>query len=336
MVGWVLSAVFTARDAALVFGTLVRVHPRQSLSPSLHALARRQEGVLSTRQLIDGGLTRAVVGRMAREWGHPADGLHFVAEPTWLSVAWAGLLRAGASAVLGEDAAAHLHDAVRDAPSRIAVWTDARRDGFTAGPWRVVYRRGTRDGMGSPPRTSVERSLVDLARVNTEDATIAAVARALAQGRTIPTKILAALGTRERTRHSGIIRDLCDRAGEGIESALEWRFQTGVLLPHGLPLPGKQVRSTVGRADALYRDARLAVELDGMRDHTDWSKDMARDNARLVADDTTTLRYGWQAVTHDACAVAAQLSQALAARGWDGQKVACPKCPSSKEGDVVA
>ena len=238
--------------------------------------------------------------------------------------------------MLGEDAAAHLHDAVRDAPSRIAVWTEARRDGFTVGQWTVVYRRGTRKGMGSPPRTSVEASLVDLARVSSEDATVAAVARALAQGRTLPARILTALATRQRTRHSAVIKELCSYAGQGIESALEWRFQSQVLLPHGLPVPEKQVRTVVGRSDALYRDARLAVELDGMRDHTEWSKDMARDNERLVAEDTVTLRYGWQAVTLDACAVAAQLADALGARRWEGQRLDCPKCPPVKEAYVAA
>ncbi len=172
--------------------------------------------------------------------------------------------------------------------------------------------------MGSPPRTSVETSLVDLARVSSEDATVAAVARALAQGRTLPARILTALATRRRTRHSAVLKELCGYAGQGIESALEWRFQTQVLLPHGLPLPEKQMPTVVGRGDALYRDARLAVELDGMRDHTEWSKDMARDNERLLAEDTATLRYGWPAVTLDACAVAAQLAHALSARGWEG------------------
>ncbi|MBB1511737.1 hypothetical protein H5399_03850 [Tessaracoccus sp. MC1627] len=238
--------------------------------------------------------------------------------------------------MLGEDAAAHLHDAVRDAPSRIAVWTAARRDGFTVGQWSVVYRRGTRKGMGSPPRTSVETSLVDLARVSSEDATVAALARALAQGRTLPARILATLATRQRTRHSAVIKELCGYAGQGIESALEWRFQSQVLLPHGLPVPEKQARSVVGRGDSLYRDTRLAVELDGVRDHTEWSKDMARDNERLVAEDTSTLRYGWQAVTLDACAVAAQLADALGARGWEGQRLGCPQCPQAKEADLVA
>lgn len=312
------------------------MHPRRHLSPALRALAARQDGVLTTAQLIDAGLSRAVIRRMARDWVNPADGLHLIAGATWLAAAQAGLLRGGSEAVLGEDAAAHLHDVVRDAPSRIAVWTEARRDGFTVGQWTVVYRRGTRKGVGSPPRTSVETSLVDLARVGSEDATVAAVARALAQGRTLPARILTSLATRQRTRHSAVIKELCSHAGKGIESALEWRFQTQVLLPHGLPMPEKQLQTVAGRGDALYRDARLAVELDGMRDHTEWSKDMARDNERLVAEGTVTLRYGWHAVTLDACAVAAQLAEALAARGWDGQRRTCPQCPPDKEADLAA
>lgn len=303
------------------------MHPRQPLPRALEALAERQSGLLTTRQLLDGGLTRAVIGRMARQWVSPAEGLHFLTEPCWLSAAWAGLLRGGDGAVLGEDAAAYLHDAVRDAPSHIAVWTPARRDPLDLGPWVVHYRRGVRSGRGSPSRTSVETSLLDLARVNSEDGTVAAVARALAQGRTTPDRLVTAMDTRRATRHSAVIRDLCRQAGSGIESALEWRFHRQVLVPHRLPHPTRQVRSVVGRADCLYGWARLVVELDGIRDHVEWSKDMERDNARLVLEGAATLRYGWHAVTRDPCGVAAQLATALRPRGWDGVLRRCRRCP---------
>ncbi len=81
------------------------------------------------------------------------------------------------------------------------------------------------------------------------------------------------------------------------------------------------------RIDALFHQQRLVIELDGVRDHADWSKDMMRDNKRLIEADSITLRYGWNAVTGDACAVAAQVAASLASRGWTGEIRTCPRCP---------
>lgn len=286
-----------------------------------------QAGVISTRQLIDGGLTRAVIHRMAADWEHPCEGIYLTALPAWLSAAWAGLLRGGAEAVLAEEAAAFLHGAVRDEPTTIAVWAPIKRTGFTVGPWRVIFRRGHRRAVGAPPRTTLPVTLVDLAGHVGEDAAIAATARALAQRRTTPDRVLHELNSRRRTRHSAVLKQLCSEAGKGIESALEWRFGQ-VLTRHGLPAPERQVLAEGTRIDVLFRQQRLVIELDGVRDHTDWSKDMMRDNKRLIEADSITLRYGWNAVTGDACAVAAQVAASLASRGWTGEMRACPRCPN--------
>ncbi len=302
------------------------MHRRQSLSAAVVALLEHQAGVISTHQLIDGGLTRAVIHRMAADWGRPCEGIHLTTSPTWLSAAWAGLLRGGTAAVLAEEASAFLHGAVRDEPTTIAVRAPIKRTGFTVGLWRVVFRRGQRRAMGSPPRTFLPVTLVDLAGRVGEDAAVAATARALAQRRTTPDRVVHELTTRRRSRHSAVLKQLCSQAGKGIESALEWRFSQ-VLTRHGLPAPERQVVTEGTRIDALFRQQRLVIELDGARDHADWSKDMMRDNKRLIEADSITLRYGWNAVTGDACAVAAQVAASLASRGWTGEIRACPRCP---------
>lgn len=302
------------------------MHRRQSLSAAVVALVEHQAGVISTRQLIDGGLTRAVIHRMAAGWGRPCEGIYLTTSPTWLSAAWAGLLRGGSAAVLAEKAAAFLHGAVRDEPTTIAVWAPMKRTGFTVGAWRVVFRRGHRRGLGTPPRTSLPVTLVDLAGRVGEDAAVAATARALAQRRTTPDRVLQELTTRRRTRHSAVLKQLCSQAGKGIESALEWRFNQ-VLTRHALPAPKRQVVADGTRIDALFRQQRLVIELDGARDHADWSKDMMRDNKRLIETDSITLRYGWNAVTGQACAVAAQVAASLASRGWTGEIRPCSHCP---------
>ena len=80
------------------------------------------------------------------------------------------------------------------------------------------------------------------------------------------------------------------------------------------------------RMDVRYQEACLVVELDGVRDHTDWSRDMLRDNKRLLDDGALTLRYGWNAVVGQPCAVAAQVATALVSRGWAGRVGHCRHC----------
>lgn len=308
-------------------GSLRQVHPRQSLTPGLEALLRAQSGVITTHQLIGGGLTAPVIRRMSTEWEQPSPGILVTTPPTWLTAAWAGLLRGGPTAALGAEAAAYLHRVVRDEPSTLAVWAPSRRRDFAVGPWAVEFRRGRPKSLGTPPRTTVERSLIDLAGRATEDAAVAATARALAQGKTLPERVLSELRTRERTRHSAVLTELCTQAGKGIESALEWRFSQEVLARHRLPPGERQVVDASTRMDVRYEAERLVIELDGVRDHTDWSKDMLRDNRRLLDDGALTLRYGWNAVVGQTCAVAAQVATALRSRGRDGIVGHCTRCP---------
>lgn len=301
------------------------MHPRQSLPSSILALAKSQHGVLAAWQLTRGGVSEKVVARMAEGWQRPTQGIYLLGPATWMAAAHAALLRGGPTAVLGEHAAAYLAGAVRDAPGELAVWVKDRRSGFPVGDWEVVFRRGLRTGVGTPSRTKLEESLLDLAGHSQEEEMVAATARALAQRRTTPERMTATLAGRRGCRHSKTLLALCAHAGKGIESALEWRFHTRVLLPHGLPIPERQIQTGAGRVDGLFRKQRLIVELDGRRDHDDWAKDMWRDNTHVV-EGLSTLRYGWTAVETMRCDVAAQLGAALAARGWKGRPTRCPRC----------
>ena len=328
----VFAQVLSASPAGLAprapADNLGNVHPRQSLTPVLEAIVQAQSGVISTHQLLGGGLTASVVRRMATQWEQPSPGVLVTTTPTWMTAAWAGLLRGGPTAALGADAAAFLHKLVRDEPSNLVLWAPSRRRDFAVGQWTVTFRRGQPKSMGSPPRTTVERSLIDLAGRATEDAAVAATARALAQGKTHPERVLSELQSRGRTRHSAVLTELCTQAGEGIESALEWRFNQEVLVRHRLPPGERQVVDASTRMDVRYETERLVIELDGARDHTDWSKDMLRDNERVLDDGALTLRYGWNAVVGQPCAVAAQVATALRSRGRAGTVAHCRRCPT--------
>ena len=298
---------------------------RRAQQPSARLLrtAADQAGVVTTQQVRGDGISRHALARLGRNWSRVADGIYLTKGASWEAAAWAGLLRGGDGAVLSGAASAYLHGILRDAPSELEVWAPAQRDDIVVGTYRVRFRRGARSARGHLRRSSAEEAVLDLANRSDEDSTVAALTAALAGGKSVPSKMLAELDDRVRTRHAALIRELCGMASDGIESALEWRFQHRVLVPHGLPIPERQVKRAAGRADTLFRDELLIVELDGIRDHRDWSKDMMRDNEHAIREGLLTLRYGWGAVLGSACAVARQVGAALTARGWTGRVGEC-------------
>jgi len=120
--------------------------------------------------------------------------------------------------------------------------------------------------------------------------------------------------------------------GEGIESALEWRYRRDVERPHALPHPLRQDvlggPATSARRDVYYEEQHVVVELDGRLGHAGLGafRDASRDNAAAVRGDVT-LRYGWIDVVTSPCQVAWQVAAVLVSRGWAGIARACgPKC----------
>lgn len=299
---------------------------RQPLPADIGRLLDTQGGVVLVSQLLAAGLTRRVCQRVTSSWTRLASGLYLERVPGFESAAWAGVLQAGPAGVVGSAAAAHLAGVLRDPPDDVVVWSTHHRSPLVVGPWQVRFRRGLRNGRGSPLRLPVEAGLIDLARDVDEIGAIDAVARALARGLTTPARILDEVSSRQRVRHARAIRELCTASGGGIESGLEWLFQRDVLSAHGLPTPQRQVKTGVGRVDCRYDAFGLIVELDGMRDHSDWSKDMIRDNEHVLRSNEITLRYGWGAATRQACLAAGQMGAALRPRGWSGRVRECRRC----------
>ncbi|MBB1482595.1 type IV toxin-antitoxin system AbiEi family antitoxin domain-containing protein [Tessaracoccus sp. MC1865] len=302
---------------------------RQHLSSSLEKLAADQAGVLSTRQLLDGGLSRKVISRMAQGWRPVAQGLYLLGAPSFTAAAWAGILRGGKEAAVGGRAAGHVYDIVREAPTDVTIWVPTDHQDFTLDEWRITFRRGERRRLYTLPRTSVEEALLDIADTGDENETVSAVARALAKDKTTTQRISEAVDGRSRVGHRAVLAQLCTEAANGIESALEWRFHTNVLIPHGLPIPERQVRREAGRVDGIYRDYKLILELDGLADHQDATRDMDRDNLNVVQDDSRTLRYGWTGANQEACAAARQMATVLGRGGWPDQLRSALCCRTS-------
>lgn len=303
------------------------MHTRVDFPDHLGALAASQAWVVTSDQLSE--LSLGTLRRLRKDWRHLSRGVWCLREPTWESVAWAGLLRGGESAVLGGAAAAHTDGLLPRAPATICVWVPphASVSGMEWGPWVVKFRRGERRAWGHPPRTRPEDTVLDSTRELDADSVIALAARALTERRTTRERVLEALSRRQRVSHRSSLEELCSVAGEGIESVLEWRYLERVERRHRLPTLARQARlDGVARLDGLYREFGLAVELDGRAFH-DVTADMGRDNRHALTHGITTLRYGWQAVTTQPCVVAAEVARALNIRGWTGRSRRCRDCP---------
>lgn len=176
---------------------------RQSLSPRLATLARQQAGVLTTAQLLDGGLTHRVIHRMAQEWQQPCRGVYLTSEPSWETAAWAGILRAGDAAVVTGHAAAYLHKLIPDPPQSIVIAGAKQLAPLLIGGRLVSFRRISRAGMGSPSRALVEAAIVDMARDGGEDDVVAALACALAENKTTAAGAPRATHPRAADPHGG-------------------------------------------------------------------------------------------------------------------------------------
>lgn len=312
------------------------MHPRQQPPTAITTLALHQGGVVTTSQAEGAGLTRTVLHRLLHDgtWLPVGRGVYSVSGqlPTWDGLAWAGCLLGGEQARLGPQASAHVHGLLADAPERIDVLIPRDRRARAAGPWRFLQEatgvRGTAT-VGSPPRLTVEDTLLDLCATGSEAEIVGWVPAAVQKRLTTPKRIAAAAEQRQRLRHRELLMSLLEDTAEGAESALEIRFLRDVERAHGLP-EGMRQKSMTGLPffrDVTYDPYALLVELDGRKGHEGEGvfRDMNRDNVHVLAR-LRTLRYGWFAVVDQPCAVAWQVAQALVDGGWPGLPVRCRRC----------
>ena len=113
------------------------MRPRTLVPPHVESLSASQAGVVAVRQLLDAGITRRVIHRWSQDWIRVAEGLYATTPPSWHSVLWAGLLRAGAGGVAGGAAALFLHGVLPDVPRTIDVWSPSAREDFSTPIGRV-------------------------------------------------------------------------------------------------------------------------------------------------------------------------------------------------------
>lgn len=276
-----------------------------------------------------------------RSWVRLATGVYQVGglgDPSWAGLAWAGLLLGGHRARLGFEAAGHLWKIVDEPPVDITVLVPHGRPIADSGRWVFRQERSANRSPrspGSPPRTTIEDTVVDLCSQADARALPGLLTKAVQGRRTTAQRILARVDDRARVRHRELLREMLTDVAQGAESPLELRYLTEIERPHGLPRAKRQVRSRNGKEirDLLYEEWATIVELDGRVHIAGRFRDMERDNAALLGGDVT-LRYGWPDVTERPCAVAWEVAALLIRRGWTGVPTRCRLCALATDADL--
>jgi hypothetical protein len=314
------------------------VKERIDPSRSLLALAAAQAGVVSRVQAAAHGFGDESLARVVRDgrWRRLGSGLYYCEsgpEP-WAALAWGGVLLGGEHAVLGAEAAAHLHGLQDHPPEVITVLVPHGTRRAPRGSWQFVQTRACvrRPPRGAPPRLDVEDVVLDLCDHPDRERVIALTTRAVQRRRTTPQRLAARLAERPRHSQRRLIHGVLADVVEGVQSPLEHRYLTDVERAHGLPRGRRQHRSQGSVRDVLYDEYATVVELDGRVGHDDegWFKDMRRDNRSTRAGEAT-LRYGWVDVVERPCLVAAEVAVVLRRRGWTGVAELCPACARTVE-----
>jgi predicted transcriptional regulator of viral defense system/very-short-patch-repair endonuclease len=297
-------------------------HPDERLA----RIAERQHGLVSHRQLAAVGLsTKAVTRRVERGRLHRVHrGVYAVghrrktSEARWM----AAVMACGQGAWLSHlDGAAlwRFYD-VQGALVHVTRTTSTGR-GLTG----VRVHRARRlhpddvtvkDGI---PVTTVARTLVDLTDVLTSERVPRALREADFLGLLDVDALSAAVERTHGRKRIGVLREAvaAHRPGQIIRSELEHRFLELVRAAGLLP-PETNVKITArGRTyeiDCLWREQRVAVELDGRAAHARiaaFESDRRKD-AALNAIGLRPLRFTWLRVTREPGDVIAELDATLA------------------------
>lgn len=242
--------------------------------------------------------------------GHPT--------PAPLAREVAALLACGPGAVLSHLSAAALWHLLPFRDGDIDVTVAGRDCGRRAGV-RVHRVRHLHEADASQrdrvPTTGAARTLLDIAESLTKRDLDRALNEALVQRLTSEAALRRLLDASTGRRGARALREALDGAeGPSLTRSEAERRLLELLRAGGLPLP--ETNATLGgyEVDALWRDARLVLEVDGYAFHNTraaFERDRERD-ARLQALGYRVIRVTWRQIADRPEAVLVRLTQLLA------------------------
>jgi very-short-patch-repair endonuclease len=279
-------------------------------------LGSRQYGVVARRQLRHLGLSaRHIESLVASAYLHPIHrGVYAVGHsaPSPVAELVAALLYSGPNAMLSHSTAAWWLGLLTRPPKTIEVTTPRRCrsiKGVTVHDRRPLERTWHND----LPVAPIANVLLDVAGDLSGNRLRRVLAEAEYHGLLDLSSLKPALG-RGHTGSAALRRALKRHEPRlaHTRSAFERRL-LALCERFGLPLP--EFNSTLHGylIDALWREQKVIVEVDGRDGHQTWAqiqRDRERD-LRLRAAGFLVLRYVWAQLTNDAAAVAADIDRAL-------------------------
>lgn len=296
-----------------------RTHARREENAKLRVsrLAARQAGVVARRQLVLLG----VYDQLIRRWVHSAyliqrlRGIYSVghAAPSLVADLTAAVLYAGPGAMLSHATGAWWLGLLDHQPQVIHVSTPRRL--ASVGRVQVYSRRPlTRIWHHGLPVAPVSNIVLDLATTGSDAELRHGLANAEYHGYLELDTLQSVIG-QGRPGTSALRRALMRHQPQLARTRTELeRALLAVCEEHNLPIPEFNVRVEGFLVDALWREQRVVVEVDGRAGHSTWArirKDRRRDlvlrRARYVP-----LRYVWEQVTEQSADVAQDIRAVLA------------------------
>jgi very-short-patch-repair endonuclease len=284
----------------------------------------RPHGVVARDQLIAGGVARTLIdNRVGARWLRPLYRGVYAVGPVQSDDApyLAAVLACGGGAVLGVQPAGYLWRMIRQEPR-------GPIDVLVPLP-RCPRHRGIRVHRVQPlppdevtrfrniPVTTPARTLLDLATVLPIRELEQAIALAERNHAGTERRLVSLLARYPSRAGTPTLRELLDRSPKPAltRSEAEELF-LGLVRKAGLPVPETNVPVHGYELDFLWREQRLAVEIDGFAFHGDraaFEADRRRD-ADLAAQGIQVVRITWRRIANTPEAVLVQLVQALAER----------------------
>jgi very-short-patch-repair endonuclease len=283
------------------------------------ALARRADGVVTSAQLAEAGLSpTAIAHRVGSGWLVRLHRGVFLVGPLEAprSRAKAAVLAAGEGAVLSHLAAATLWEFLAARPGAIDVTLPGRNARTRPGvrlhrvsrlhPADVTRRHDL-------PVTSPGRTLLDLATRLTPHHLARAINEAQVQRRLTPHSLNEQFQRYPNHRGTAALRDATTTDPAFTRSEAERRL-LDLIRAARLPQPRTNIRVRGHEVDFLWSAQRLIVEVDGYAFHSTraaFERDRIRD-ADLIAAGDRVIRVTWRRLTREPGAVVAMLAVALA------------------------
>ena len=299
---------------------MIRSETAADADQQILALAARQHGVVSRKQLFDLGVRAGQVEvRVRRHWLRPLHRGVYLVGPLELARArpMSALLCCGGSAVLGHQSAGELwqiRQRVDCAPVDVITPPGHRRRRPGVRIHRLALQPDEITELDAIQVTTPARTLYDLARGiprrDLEQAVAEALARRLTDNRAIEAMA-------ERYGHRPSARRLMALLGSDAPPALTRSAAEETLLAlirsALLPQPEMNVRVHGYEVDLYWREERLVIEVDGFafhRSRRSFEADRRRD-ATLAAAGIRVMRITWRQLEHERDALLVRLTRAL-------------------------